>query len=404
MEASNGKMKCNKCGKTVVAEAWDTKMHTAKKDVGKWEGWTEAELNAKRAKLMKKETRTAAEQKEVKQIDFALRAKGTKGKKWGKVDESQLQENSFATAMKKAIAADSQGNEKSKQHYLDVAKTARYALKSAEMVRHKDLLDKYKEMTSKVSEDLAPGQTDPYSNMSDSKLQQLANSGDATAKTLWTQRQSGGQQSSQPVQETAPPGEAAERFIRKNKASFQKRYGDRGEEVLYATAWKKFGKKSESQVNAEMQLESVQAMINNLNDQLAVYKAEFRGQLQEGRVVDPLNTGYGLDGEIVMGKIQACQNKQRKLQQIIETQQQNGIKKIQEQVAAVVEIRNLQSQLNTRPWGVVYRDHTGKQQQKFFESAANRQLWHGLNKNDIKVIRSVGPRDFQAKINKLKKI
>ena len=41
--------------------------------------------------------------------------------------------------------------------------------------------------------------------------------------------------------ESAPPGRKAERFIKKHKKEFKKRYGKRGTSVLYATAWKKFG-------------------------------------------------------------------------------------------------------------------------------------------------------------------
>ena len=44
------------------------------------------------------------------------------------------------------------------------------------------------------------------------------------------------------LDEVAPPGEKAERFIKKRKKEFKKRYGDKGEQILYATAWKKFGK------------------------------------------------------------------------------------------------------------------------------------------------------------------
>lgn len=43
------------------------------------------------------------------------------------------------------------------------------------------------------------------------------------------------------IKEVAPPGKKAERFIKKHKGEFKKRYGKRGTEVLYATAWKKFG-------------------------------------------------------------------------------------------------------------------------------------------------------------------
>ena len=62
-------------GRKKVAEKWGTEMHTAEKDKGKWDGYTIAELKAKKKKLMDKEERSAAEQKTVKQIDFAIRAK-----------------------------------------------------------------------------------------------------------------------------------------------------------------------------------------------------------------------------------------------------------------------------------------------------------------------------------------
>lgn len=66
-----------------VKEKWDAKMKTAKKDIGKWEGYSVADLKKRKKSLMDKESRTAAEQKEVKQINFAIRAKTS----WGKISE-----------------------------------------------------------------------------------------------------------------------------------------------------------------------------------------------------------------------------------------------------------------------------------------------------------------------------
>lgn len=66
-----------------VEEKWDAKMKTAKKDIGKWEGYSVADLKKRKKRLMDKESRTAAEQKEVKQINFAIRAKTG----WGKISE-----------------------------------------------------------------------------------------------------------------------------------------------------------------------------------------------------------------------------------------------------------------------------------------------------------------------------
>lgn len=54
----------------------------------------------------------------------------------------------FATAMKSAIAAHERGDHKRAKYHLDNAKTARLSLKSTEYGKHKDLLDKYKEMSA----------------------------------------------------------------------------------------------------------------------------------------------------------------------------------------------------------------------------------------------------------------
>lgn len=70
-----------------LQEKWDVDMKTAPKDVGKWEGYTIAELKARKNKLMDKAERSAAEQKEVRQLNFAIRAKQTD--KFGKIKETR---------------------------------------------------------------------------------------------------------------------------------------------------------------------------------------------------------------------------------------------------------------------------------------------------------------------------
>ena len=88
-------------GRKKIAEKWGTEMHTAEKDKGKWDGYTIAELKAKKKKLMDKEERSAAEQKTVKQIDFAIRAK--QKDKFGKINEDTQQDQKIAR-IKKAVA------------------------------------------------------------------------------------------------------------------------------------------------------------------------------------------------------------------------------------------------------------------------------------------------------------
>lgn len=58
----------------------------------------------------------------------------------------ELDEANFAATMKKAIAAHERGDHERAKYHLDNAKTARYAMKSTEITKHKDLLDKYKEL------------------------------------------------------------------------------------------------------------------------------------------------------------------------------------------------------------------------------------------------------------------
>lgn len=46
------------------------------------------------------------------------------------------------------------------------------------------------------------------------------------------------------IYETAPPGKKAEEWIKSNKSRFHDQYGEeRGNQILYATAWKLYGKK-----------------------------------------------------------------------------------------------------------------------------------------------------------------
>lgn len=71
------------------------------------------------------------------------------------------------------------------------------------------------------------------------------------------------------VYEVAPPGEDAESFIKKNKEEFKDRYGDRWEEVLYATAWKQFGEgveESEMFSNGSLSRYMVEIIIDDLKE------------------------------------------------------------------------------------------------------------------------------------------
>jgi len=84
-------------------EKWGKEMKPAAKDMDKWEGYTIAELKARKKKLMDKEERTGAFYKEVRQINFAIRAK--QGNSLGKVKESMLMEDENLDKAETLLAA-----------------------------------------------------------------------------------------------------------------------------------------------------------------------------------------------------------------------------------------------------------------------------------------------------------
>ena len=281
-----------------VTEKWDAKMKTKEKDKGKWDSWTLARLKAHLKKLMDKESRTAAEQKEVKQINFAIRAK--QKDKWGDVKET-----------KKAVKE---------------------------------------------------------------------------TKT---------------VTEKAPPGKKAEEFIKDNKAKFKKQYGKRWEEVLYATAWKQFGAKSESYKKAVKMLESTQANRSQLESAFAAHKAQYRRQVNEGAVHDPLNMGYGLDGEIMMTQMSDLDKMISKLKEMISSEVRSGALNMIMSEQIDLQVNKLKTAKAAAPYGVMWKDSKGNKQSKFFESAQLRTYWVDLNKKSLNEQRMVEPTHFDQQIKKL---
>ena len=80
----------------------------------------------------------------------------------GVKEDLELDEAAFAPTMRKAIAAHERGDHKMAKYHLDNAKTARYALKSTDISKHKDLLDKYKELRN-MHEDVELDEAGPFS-------------------------------------------------------------------------------------------------------------------------------------------------------------------------------------------------------------------------------------------------
>ena len=75
--------------------------------------------------------------------------RNAKGKSMGESVE-QIEEGSFKYHMDKAVTAHDRGDANKKEYHLGNAKTARYAMKTTDYAKNKDLLDKYKQMTEAV--------------------------------------------------------------------------------------------------------------------------------------------------------------------------------------------------------------------------------------------------------------
>tara|TARA_R110000868_G_scaffold22642_2_gene92752 strand:- start:6177 stop:9218 length:3042 start_codon:yes stop_codon:yes gene_type:complete len=350
------------------------KSKSIKKPHGKWDSHTLSQLKAAKKKLMDKESRSKQEHKDVKEINAAIQAKS----KPAKVDENIMgmdaQTRYDVMSRERLDTMAKQGDSRARQ---ELSKRGPAPAPSLAM---------------KPS---VTGVSDPYELASDDRLRSMTARGDQKAKAEMDKRR-------QPVKEVAPPGEKAERFIRQNKEKFSQQYGDRAEEVLYATAWKQFGIKQESYKKNQTRLESTKQYIRGLEKLLQEHRGSWKQQLAEGTVVDPLNTGYGLEGEIVAGKLSKARAQKTQLETWLAASRNQGIHQLQEQVATVQKIRKLTQARAKQPWGVAFIDQNGQQHQKFFESQDNAKLWRDLNAKDIKVLQMFGPRDFDKKVAQLR--
>jgi len=361
-----------------VAEAWGTTMKTKEKDKGMWDGWTVAELKAEKAKLMKKEERSAAEQKKVKQIDFAIRAK--QKNKWGKIKESeQLDEKNKENAAKmkdlkqKGVVKKDPTDKISKFDPRTDLKLKKDGKVEEAKKAKPDFLDVDKDGNKKES--FKKAVKDKAKADKNKKVDEAA------------------------LKEVAPPGKKAEEFIKGNKESFKKRYGKRWQEVLYATAWKKFGDKSESYVKAEKMLESNLAWLAKIESAFAAHKKQFSRMLSEGKVDDPLNMGYGLDGELMLEQMTDMNAVIAKLREMIKNEVKQGTIDliVAEQTAA--KIKTVQEAKAAAPYGVAWKTKAGKTEAKFFENSSDRDYWLGLKK--LKEAKLINPDHFDKQINKL---
>lgn len=409
-------------------EKWDAKMKTKEKDKGMWDGWTITELKAEKAKLMKKEKRSAAEQKKVKQIDFAIRAK--QKDKWGKVNESadqQIDEGS-ASALARLIVAlglgaaaiggwlSSGGSAKDtplgKALTVAASKGDKHA---AEELGHLDLYIESNDV-NKIEGlkdtylHVPTAKTSPFNEAKKAKpdFRDFDGDGNTTEPMKKALRDKAkkdaakkGKVSESKLTEKAPPGKKAEDFIKGAKDDFKKRYGKSWKSKLYATAWEKFGPKSESYSKTVAMLEQTKANKDKLQQAFEAHKVQYAKMLREGKVDDPLALGYGLDGEVILEKISSLDDMIGKLKEMIASEMKSGILDIVAEEARIKKIARLESAKVAAPYGIMWKDQSGKRQARFFETAKERRYWIDLNSKSLNEQKLVEPNHFDEQINKI---
>lgn len=349
-DAGKGKMKCNECGhmKTstsgLVSEAWDTEMHTAEKDKGKWDGWTQEELRKELSKV--KNQMESYKEKDEKvphelrtrfsQLTFALRAKHD----WGKVDE-EIQ---------------TPGSQPSTDDY----------------------------STTDLENAMKTGKTSDGRPVNRQQAQQV----------LDTRKNSG----------TGTVSEAKKRKVNPyavGMAQAEKETGDtpplkkstivRAHEIAKGI----MDKKEESQLaKTNALIEALISKYNKFNSLLEKHKKQFKKQVNEGKQVDVLNIGYGLEGDAIREKmiqIRKSINETKLLKTKIVEQIQARKKSIAE---AKEEIIKFDQQLGSKPYGVVgIADN--KKVQKFFESQDQRTMWLEFHRDRLSEHRLIDPEMIQ---------
>ena len=430
-----------------LAEAWGTKMKTPASKKGMWDGYTLAELKAKKKKLMDKEERSAAEQTKVKELNFAIRAK--QKNKWGNVKESEQDVFGKRPVIRsKFVGSDLKGIKaflSDKCSFGDLDQTLQKKLKSRYGARDDEgmydalasaidkgdfgsnfrsimhesmaIMERNKANAAKKKAVIDPKKRDEkkdkfdFRNLKDKSVQDSKKKVDEAKKPAKDEKKDDKKDEKKDdgkkkfnfekkkVDESAPPGKKAEDFIKDNKAEFKDRYGKKWQEVLYATAWKKFGDKKESFEKAGKMLESHKVMLAKLERAFAAHKAGYKQMVKEGKADDPLNMGYGLEGELILEQIGGIKDVIAKIKEMIRAEIQQGA------IAMVVaeqqadKLSTVAAAKKVAPWGVAWKSKAGTTQAKFFESQSDRDYWVGLkNLNEAKLI---NPGHFDKEIAKL---
>ncbi len=380
-----------------VNEKWGTKMNTAKKDVGKWDGWTLDRLKARKKKLMDKKDRSDAEQKEVKQIDFAIRAK--QKDKWGKVNEEISTQATKPSSTTKPTTSDDltvmakDGKTADKKNMTLQQKKA--AEKAAEVLKGANLEEKAVSQAQQKAAGIAlaakkgdlpknklTGASKEMAKMSTKELEKFA----STKRSNLPKK----------VKE-------ARDFIEGQAASYKNTHGDEWKSALYAAAWKKYGDVSNGYVDAQASLTEARKELASLETQLAEHRKDFKAKLAEGLVKDPLKMGYGLEGDSILDQIAQVNKTIAESKSKMRSMMQEGVIGMLKGIELLNKADALEDLKTQTPYGVIYQTQSGKKAKKMFESAEARDYWVDFKSDQISSVRLINPETIDQAIARTKR-
>ena len=199
------------------------------------------------------------------------------------------------------------------------------------------------------------------------------------------------------INESAPPG-----FPYSLEKKLLKQYKDHPEKA-YATMWKIHNQKKESIENNAKILENAIATKDKLVENFNKHKAIFKKKLNENIVTDPLNVGYGVEGEVIIQEIDAVNQLICRLQQTIACLVKQAIAELRAKDEACATIAQITAVKDATPYGAVWVNGQGDQEAKFFESESTRSYWLSLNKDIIKEHKLINPNHLEKRISQLSK-
>lgn len=163
-------------------------------------------------------------------------------------------------------------------------------------------------------------------------------------------------------------------------------------------------KKEESQLaQVNALLESLIKKFNQLQTQLAEHKTQFAKKLNEGRITDPLNLGYGLEGDAIRlqmrsikEKVQEAQTLQGKVQKLI-SNRKTAVAEAQ------TKLQSLDKNLGSTPYGVIGIQTNGQKVHRLFETSEKRSMWLEFQQDTLKEYRLIDPSNIDKAKQYLKK-